>query len=156
MILLISCKSNNFTPERDYNFRYQSQSLSDKKIFEEIYFDSNTQVYELKEKADVLEKNFSITTVKMKLDERSKKEIHDLYVSLKPINLYNCFYDTQNGELLEKLFISFYADDNKIDSSKCYEFKKNQKIQRLNTLIRNKLKSTDTYKKTFKWEFIAK
>ncbi|WP_223558190.1 hypothetical protein [Chryseobacterium lathyri] len=117
-----------------------------------ISYDSKTGIYNLTEKENIDEK-FSTKTIQIKLDENSKKEIYNLYNYLKPIKLYNCFYDTSNGELLENTFISFYHENNYVDSTKCYNFKENKKMQDLNAIIINKLKSTKVYKETFYWEF---
>jgi|GEM_PF-5771302 len=84
----------------------------------------------------------SVTTVQINLDENTKKDICNLYASLKPVKLYNCFYNKDNGEILEKTFISFYNENNNVDSIKCYNYEENKKVQKLNTRIMNKLKST--------------
>lgn len=151
LLLLINCTSIT----RNYDFKYQSRLFSEKNIFEEVNYDSKLGEYKLKEKENFTNK-FSIKTIQIKLNNIEKKEIYKLYKSLRPIKLYNCFYDTDNGEILEKTFISFYSKNNSIDSLKCNNFKENKKIQLLNTVILDKIKSKNEYRKVFYWEFIKK
>jgi hypothetical protein len=155
-LILISCKpNNNLVKDFNYDFKYSSSIFSNHIVFEKISYDSKTGIYNLTKKENIDEK-FSTKTIQIKLDENSKKEIYNSYNYLKPIKLYNCFYDTSNGELLEKTFISFYHENNYVDSTTCYNFKENKKMQDLNAIIINKLKSTKAYKEAFYWEFYKK
>ncbi|MGC5744481.1 hypothetical protein [Chryseobacterium sp. NFX27] len=151
--LFFGCQTVQTKP--DYNFKYHEFSYDNSKVVWEIMYDSKTGVYEEKVLEKLDDKDFSVDKISVFLKQEDLKKIYDMYLSLQQINPNDCIY-SNNGELVFKSTLRFYANKSKSDDLKCNITIENKKYSNLWGEIFQKIKASDSYRNAYPEEFIGR